>query len=330
MSVTIPPNIRCDDDRVTENRLVSLVRRAGKRVRAACKRVALMATYPLYEASLVRALEGKPVPRHIAVMCDGNRRWAREAGFIDVSHGHRVGAKKISELVQWSGERGIELVTIYLLSTENLHRDKAELQLLCRIIGDVSDELAKSRLNARLRVVGHRDILPDALTDRLATNEKATANHTGVCVNMAVGYGGRQEIVDAVRSLLEDRLKEREEASRDSSTKDDERAHQVELVSSSRGNELGEDYDDDQRFSLEDIAEAITVQGISDHLYTSGQPDPDLVIRTSGEQRLSGFLLWQSAYSEIWFTDTYWPAFRRVDFLRALRDFSRRNRRFGR
>lgn len=135
MSVTIPPNTRCDDDRVPESRLVSSVRQAGKRVRAACKRVALMATYPLYEASLVRALEGKPVPRHIAVMCDGNRRWAREAGFIDVSHGHRVGAKKISELVQWSGERGIELVTIYLLSTENLHRDKAELELLCRIIG---------------------------------------------------------------------------------------------------------------------------------------------------------------------------------------------------
>ncbi|MBY0795638.1 polyprenyl diphosphate synthase [Corynebacterium parakroppenstedtii] len=285
-----------------------------------------MATYPLYEASLVRALEGKSVPRHIAVMCDGNRRWAREAGFIDVSHGHRVGAKKISELVQWSGERGIELVTIYLLSTENLHRDKAELELLCRIIGDVSDELAKSKLNARLRVVGHRDILPDALTDRLAANEKATADHTGVCVNMAVGYGGRQEIVDAVRSLLEDRVKEKHEASRESSTKDGESAHQVDSASSSKASELG----DDQRFSLDDIAEAITVQGISDHLYTSGQPDPDLVIRTSGEQRLSGFLLWQSAYSEIWFTDTYWPAFRRVDFLRALRDFSRRNRRFGR
>ncbi|MBY0797700.1 polyprenyl diphosphate synthase [Corynebacterium parakroppenstedtii] len=285
-----------------------------------------MATYPLYEASLVRALEGKSVPRHIAVMCDGNRRWAREAGFIDVSHGHRVGAKKISELVQWSGERGIELVTIYLLSTENLHRDKAELELLYRIIGDVSDELAKSKLNARLRVVGHRDILPDALTDRLAANEKATADHTGVCVNMAVGYGGRQEIVDAVRSLLEDRVKEKHEAFRESSTKDGESAHQVDSASSSKASELG----DDQRFSLDDIAEAITVQGISDHLYTSGQPDPDLVIRTSGEQRLSGFLLWQSAYSEIWFTDTYWPAFRRVDFLRALRDFSRRNRRFGR
>ncbi|MDU7286746.1 polyprenyl diphosphate synthase [Corynebacterium kroppenstedtii] len=285
-----------------------------------------MATYPLYEASLVRALEGKPVPRHIAVMCDGNRRWAREAGFIDVSHGHRVGAKKISELVQWSGERGIELVTIYLLSTENLHRDKAELELLCRIIGDVSDELAKSKLNARLRVVGHRDILPEALTDRLAANEKATADHTGVCVNMAVGYGGRQEIVDAVRSLLEDRVKERNEVSRESSAKDDESAELADSASASKGSELG----DDQRFSLDDIAEAITVQGISDHLYTSGQPDPDLVIRTSGEQRLSGFLLWQSAYSEIWFTDTYWPAFRRVDFLRALRDFSRRNRRFGR
>lgn len=326
MSVTIPPNTRCDDGRVPENRLVSSVRQAGKRARAACKRVALMATYPLYEASLVRTLEGKPVPRHIAVMCDGNRRWAREAGFIDVSHGHRVGAKKISELVQWSGERGIELVTIYLLSTENLHRDKAELELLCRIIGDVSDELAKSKLNARLRVVGHRDILPDALTDRLAANEKATADHTGVCVNMAVGYGGRQEIVDAVRSLLEDRVKEKHEASRESSAKDDESAHQVDSASSCKASELG----DDQRFSLDDIAEAITVQGISDHLYTSGQPDPDLVIRTSGEQRLSGFLLWQSAYSEIWFTDTYWPAFRRVDFLRALRDFSRRNRRFGR
>ncbi len=326
MSVTIPPNTRCDDGRVPESRLVSLARQAGKRARAACKRVALMATYPLYEASLVRALEGKSVPRHIAVMCDGNRRWAREAGFIDVSHGHRVGAKKISELVQWSGERGIELVTIYLLSTENLHRDKAELELLCRIIGDVSDELAKSKLNARLRVVGHRDILPDALTDRLAANEKATADHTGVCVNMAVGYGGRQEIVDAVRSLLEDRVKEKHEAFRESSTKDGESAHQVDSASSSKASELG----DDQRFSLDDIAEAITVQGISDHLYTSGQPDPDLVIRTSGEQRLSGFLLWQSAYSEIWFTDTYWPAFRRVDFLRAVRDFSRRNRRFGR
>nr|WP_296104254.1 polyprenyl diphosphate synthase [uncultured Corynebacterium sp.] len=299
-----------------------------------------MATYPLYEASLVRALEGKPVPRHIAVMCDGNRRWAREAGFIDVSHGHRVGAKKISELVQWSGERGIELVTIYLLSTENLHRDKAELELLCRIIGDVSDELAKSKLNARLRVVGHRDILPDALTDRLVANEKATADHTGVCVNMAVGYGGRQEIVDAVRSLLEDRVKERHETSRESAAKDDESTHPTDSASSSKGAQVGEDREEnhegdheaggDQRFSLDDIAEAITVQGISDHLYTSGQPDPDLVIRTSGEQRLSGFLLWQSAYSEIWFTDTYWPAFRRVDFLRALRDFSRRNRRFGR
>lgn len=326
MSVTIPPNTRCDDGRAPESRLVSSARQAGKRARAACKRVALMATYPLYEASLVRALEGKPVPRHIAVMCDGNRRWAREAGFIDVSHGHRVGAKKISELVQWSGERGVELVTIYLLSTENLHRDKAELELLYRIIGDVSDELAKSKLNARLRVVGHRDILPDALTDRLAANEKATADHTGVCVNMAVGYGGRQEIVDAVRSLLEDRVKEKHEASRESSAKDGESAHQVDSASASKASELG----DDQRFSLDDIAEAITVQGISDHLYTSGQPDPDLVIRTSGEQRLSGFLLWQSAYSEIWFTDTYWPAFRRVDFLRALRDFSRRNRRFGR
>lgn len=260
-------------------------------LRIAVKKEMRRLTFPAYEASLARDLRGKPQPRHVAVMCDGNRRWAREAGFLDVGHGHREGAQKISELVQWCGERGIELVTVYLLSTENLQRDPAELELLCDIIGDVSDSLAQPTMNVRLRIVGHRDLLPGELRERLAINEQATAEHTGVTVNIAVGYGGRQEILDAVRAVVRDEIA--------------------------------------QGTAIDDLADAITQQSISDHLYTSGQPDPDLVIRTSGEQRLSGFLLWQSAYSEIWFTDTYWPAFRKVDFLRALRDFSRRSRRFG-
>lgn len=260
-------------------------------LRLAAKRHIRALTFPAYEASLARDLRGKPTPRHVAVMCDGNRRWAREAGFIDVSHGHRAGARKISELVTWCGERGIELVTVYLLSTENLKRSPEELELLCQIIGDVSDELAVPSLNARLRVVGHLDLLPSDLAQRLAANEEETMAHNGVTVNVAVGYGGRQEILDAVRAVVTEEV--------------------------SKGT------------PADKVVDAITQQAISDHLYTSGQPDPDLVIRTSGEQRLSGFLLWQSAYSEIWFTDTYWPAFRKVDFLRALRDFSRRSRRFG-
>ena len=248
--------------------------------------------YPLYEWRLQRQLKSKPQPRHVAIMCDGNRRWAREAGFADVSHGHRVGAKKIGEMVRWCQDTDIELVTVYLLSTENLAREESELELLFDIIGDVVDELSESDTNCSVRMVGHLDLLPDELRSRLKRAEEATKDHTGVCVNVAVGYGGRQEIVDAARKLL--------------------------LEQAAAG------------VTTSELADSITIESISEHLYTSGQPDPDLVIRTSGEQRLSGFLLWQAAYSEIWFTDTYWPAFRRVDFSRALRSYASRTRRFGR
>ncbi|MDK8769049.1 isoprenyl transferase [Corynebacterium freneyi] len=248
--------------------------------------------YPLYERRLARSLEGLPRPHHVAVMADGNRRWAREAGFTDVSHGHRVGARKIAEFVSWCSEQQIGLVTIYLLSTENLRRSADELELLFDIIGDVADELADAGQDIRLRMVGHLELLPDEMADRLRRDEELTAGNTGIQVNIAVGYGGRQEIVDAVRRIVGDAAAE--------------------------------------GVAAKDIVELITPEAIGGHLYTSGQPDPDLVIRTSGEQRLSGFLLWQSAYSEIWFTDTYWPEFRRIDFLRALRDFSQRSRRFGR
>ena len=250
-----------------------------------------MILYTLYEQRLQRQLRDRRRPKHVAIMCDGNRRWAKENGFTDVSHGHRVGAKKIVEVVDWCDEQDIEAVTVYLLSTENLRRSATELDLLMRIIGDVSDELAAAKGRFRLHVMGRPELLPEELRERMRHAESRTANHGGVHVNIAVGYGGRQEIVDGVQKLVD------------------------ELAS--RG------------VPADEMSGYITDDAIGDHLYTSGQPDPDLVIRTSGEQRLSGFLLWQSAYSEIWFTDTYWPAFRRLDFLRALRDFSVRERRYG-
>ncbi|MCS4489938.1 isoprenyl transferase [Corynebacterium sp. ES2794-CONJ1] len=247
--------------------------------------------YPLYERRLLCEIADVEQPSHVAIMCDGNRRWAREAGFIDVSQGHRVGAKKIGELVSWCKGTKIKSVTVYLLSTENLERSPDELQLLLDIIGDVVDELAAPQRDCVVRLVGHLDLLPEHIAARLQKASHKTLEHCGVTVNVAVGYGGRQEIVDAVRAVIADAAT--------------------------------------QGISAAEMARQISAESISSHLYTSGQPDPDLVIRTSGEQRLSGFMLWQSAYSEIWFTDTYWPAFRRLDFLRALRDYSKRSRRFG-
>lgn len=256
------------------------------------RRVGEWVVGPAYERRLLREVNTAAQPKHVAVMCDGNRRWAREAGFADVSHGHRVGAKKIAELVDWCADTKVRVVTVYLLSTENLQRDASELSLLFEIIGDVVEELAALDSQCRVRLVGNVALLPEKLQQSLQHATAATAANDGVQVNVAVGYGGRQEIVAAVQELLEQAAA--------------------------------------QGVPAEQMAQQVSVDSISAHLYTSGQPDPDLVIRTSGEQRLSGFLLWQAAYSEIWFTDTYWPAFRRIDFLRALREYSNRSRRFGR
>ncbi|AWB82228.1 isoprenyl transferase [Corynebacterium yudongzhengii] len=248
--------------------------------------------YPLYEARLNRQIRDRARPKHVAVIVDGNRRWAREAGFTDPSHGHRIGAQKVGELVDWCADTDVEVVTVYLLSTENFSRSADEIELLFDIISGVVDELSTTHTGCRVRLVGHLDLLPEKFSRRMHEAAEKSSDNEGIIVNIAVGYGGRQEIVDAARDVV------REEA------------------------EAGT--------PAEEIAEKISVESLARHLYTSGQPDPDLVIRTSGEQRLSGFLLWQAAYSEIWFTDTYWPAFRRIDYLRALRDYSQRNRRFGR
>ncbi len=245
--------------------------------------------YRLYEHRLEASLSPASIPRHVGVMCDGNRRWARSAGMTDVSGGHQKGADKIFELLQWCQETGVEVVTLWLLSTDNLSRPAAELEPLLRIIEGTVRELVVQSWH--VNPMGALDLLPAETAQVLKDAGEATAMNSGLLVNVAVCYGGRREIADAVRSLLQEQA--------------------------TKGT------------TIEELAEILDVEHIAEHLYTAGQPDPDLVIRTSGEQRLGGFLLWQSAHSEFYFCDAYWPAFRRVDFLRALRSYVARHRRFG-
>ncbi|MFI6939637.1 isoprenyl transferase [Streptomyces sp. NPDC050418] len=243
----------------------------------------------LYASRVEGHLDHDQVPKHIGVIMDGNRRWAKAAGST-TAQGHQAGADKISEFLGWCSETDVEVVTLWLLSTDNFDRPKEELVPLLGIIEDTVRSLAR---DGRWRVhhVGATHVLPSGLQTVLKEAEEASGANTGILVNVAIGYGGRQEIADAVRSMLLDAA--------------------------------------DRGVSLEQAAESVDVETIGKHLYTSAQPDPDLIIRTSGEQRLSGFMLWQSALSEYYFCEVFWPAFRKVDFLRALRDYAARHRRFG-
>ena len=245
--------------------------------------------YTAYERQLIKGLPSDRLPRHVGLMLDGNRRWAKLRG-ENTAHGHKAGAANIEPLLTWCDELGIEVVTLWLLSTDNLKRGESELAPLLTIIEDVVDELAASR-RWRLNLVGALGLLPEATRARLQRAVETTSDVSALVVNIAVGYGGRQEIVDAFRAML--------------------------LDASRRGE------------ALEALAERLTIENVGDYLYTKGQPDPDLVIRTSGEQRLGGFLLWQSAHSEFYFCEAFWPDFRRVDFLRAVRAYAERERRFG-
>ncbi|QSB05880.1 isoprenyl transferase [Natronoglycomyces albus] len=248
--------------------------------------------YRVYERKLAKQIEGKPVPRHVGIMIDGNRRWARSMGYTDPNDGHRAGAKHLERFLTWCDEFGVSHVTVYMLSTENFSRPAEELNPLLKIIADLAADLSSAGLPWRIKTVGALDLLPEDLAASLKAAQERTEGRTGgASVNLAVGYGGHQEITDAVKSAL------------------------TEYAAQGK--------------SLDEACELLDSDTIGKHLYTTGQPDADLVIRTSGEQRLSGFLLWQSAYSEFYFCDTNWPDFRRVDFLRALRSFSNRNRRYG-
>jgi short-chain Z-isoprenyl diphosphate synthase len=245
--------------------------------------------YRWYEGRLARALPREAVPRHVGVILDGNRRWARAAGEAPAA-GHQAGADKITELLTWSEEVGVELVTLWMLSTDNLSRPPAEVDELMQIIEEAVAGLAASG-RWHVQAVGALDLLPYTTVEKLHQAEAKTKDVKGLHVNVAIGYGGRREIADAVRALLAEQAA--------------------------------------AGVSLEQLAQTLDVENIAEHLYTAGQPDPDLVIRTSGEQRLSGFLLWQSVHTEYYFCEAYWPDFRKVDFLRALRSYAARERRMG-
>ncbi len=252
------------------------------------------AAYALYARRLRARLAAATLPRHLAMVMDGNRRWARQMGFDDAKVGHRHGAEHLDVVLGWCAELGIQHVTVFVASVDNMRkRDADEVGNLMRMI----EEIVAARLTRpgglwQVHVAGRLDVLPDSTMHALKLAEEQTRRDgSPFHLNIAIGYDGREEIVNAVRSLLEHEARA---------------GHHI-----------------------DDIAQCLTADQIAAHLYTSGQPDPDLVIRTSGERRTSGFLLWQAAYSELHFCDVYWPGFRQVDFLRALRSYAARHRRFG-
>jgi short-chain Z-isoprenyl diphosphate synthase len=250
--------------------------------------------YALYARRLRRQLAGAAVPGHVALVMDGNRRWARQMGFDNPSVGHRYGAEHIEKVLEWCAEAGIRRVTIFVASIDNLRkRGSDEVRFLMEMVERViAERLANNAGRWQVHLAGDLDELPDSTAHALKLARDATAERdTDSHLTIAVGYDGREEITEALRSLL------------------DAEAH------------AGR--------TLADLAQTLTSADISARLYTKGQPDPDLVIRTSGERRMSGFLLWQAAYSELYFCDVYWPGFRHVDFLRALRSYDARHRRFG-
>ena len=252
--------------------------------------------YAGYERRLLRQVQGGPMPRHVGIILDGNRRHAREQGERDFRRIYAVGAGKLDEVLDWCADLGVRAVTLWVCSTDNLSRPKEEVSGILAAIELKMRSLAADprihRLGVRVEAIGRLDLLPAALVSALEAARRATRRNRQMILTIAANYGGREEIADAMRSLL--------------------------LEFAERG------------LSAEEATSEITPDAIRRHLYLPTLPDPDLIIRTSGELRLSGFLLWQSVYSEFHFTDVNWPAFRRIDLLRAIRTFQFRDRRFGR
>lgn len=245
--------------------------------------------YGAYERRLAHGLDPAKLPHHVGAIVDGNRRWAKGAG-TKYEDGYAAGANKIAEFAEWCDSLGVEIITLWVLSTDNLQRSPEELGSILAAVERLMERLVDEK-RWPITVIGNLDLLPAESAGRMKRLAESTVGVQGMRVNICVGYGGRQELTDAMRSLL--------------------------LEQAAKGR------------SLEEVAQTLVVDDIAEHLYTKGQPDPDLVIRTSGEQRLSGFLLWQSVHSEFYFCDALWPAFRRVDFLRAMRSYTLRQRRFG-
>ena len=255
----------------------------------------LYPAYRWYEHSLARQVTAGPVPAHIGLILDGNRRFARGMG-LEATLGHQYGVNKLREVLEWCLDLDVRHVTLYVFSTENFGRPVAEVEcLLDLFVRESAKLLQEPRMKSgrvRVKVIGQRDRLPEKVVAASEALELSTAGHDGMLLTIALAYSGRQEITDAVKSLL---------------------------ANAAAGGR-----------SLEEVAAGLKTEEIERYLYTEGVPDPDFIIRTSGEQRLSGFLIWQAAYSEFYFCDVLWPAFRRIDFLRAVRTYQRRNRRYGR
>ncbi|MDX2008064.1 MAG: isoprenyl transferase [Meiothermus sp.] len=250
--------------------------------------------YGWYERRVEAEVKQGSAPKHLGMILDGNRRFAKELG-LQGHEGHEFGVQKAYEVLEWCLELKIPAVTIWVFSSDNFNRSQVEVETLMSLFVKEARRMAKDeRIHAnevRVKVIGRHDRFPPKVLEALEDLEKATEQHNGMLLQIAMGYGGREEIVDAVKSLL--------------------------LEAAQTGK------------SPEELAAELDMQHISERLYTAGVPDPDFIIRTSGEIRLGGFLLWQGAYSEYYFFDAFWPAFRKTDFLRAIRDYQRRERRFG-
>ncbi len=251
--------------------------------------------YYLYGRRLLSEVRSRPRPRHVGIILDGNRRHGRSLGIIEPRLLYELGARKLDEVLDWCVELAIPTVTLWVFSTENFRRPPEEVSGILESVAAKLTELAADpvihKRRVRLRAIGKLALLPEPVAAAIALAEEATRGYDGMELNIAVAYGGRQEITDAVRALLS---------------------------TMAAGNR-----------SLREAVEEITPEAIARHLYTAGLPDPELIIRTSGEIRLSGFLLWQSAHSEYYFADVFWPAFRKIDFLRAIRSYQGRQRRLG-
>ncbi len=251
--------------------------------------------YELYERQLEKQVRLLPMPRHVGIILDGNRRHARESGMQKPEDIYRLGAAKLDDILAWSADLGVRMVTLWVFSPDNLRRPEAEIGGIFGAVEAKMRALAADphihRKGVHITAIGRRDLLPSGLVEALDAAEAATRDNDQITVTLAIGYGGREEIADAVRALLEEWAA--------------------------------------QGISTSQAARLVSPEMIRRHLYLADMPDPDLIIRTSGETRLSGFMLWQSVHSELYFCDVNWPVMRRIDYLRAIRSYQRRERRFG-
>lgn len=251
--------------------------------------------YRLYELRLRREIRTRPVPAHVGIILDGNRRFGRKRGWTDPRNAYSLGADKLDDVLAWCTELAIPAVTLWVCSIDNLRRPADEVAAIFAAVEAKIAALARDpsthRRRIRFRAAGRLELLPESTARVIREAQEATADYDALTVTIAIAYGGREEIADAVRDLIRSKVRDGVDPAA--------------------------------------IADSVTPEEIDRHLYTAALPDPELIIRTSGEFRLSGFLLWQSATSEYYFSDVNWPAFRKIDFLRAVRAFQQRNRRFG-